>query len=146
MELYICRLNAKILHHIRLSLSEIWQIGAWLSMIKYNLLIFLYRKTITIAGCFQLIVTVFNHGVLGLAENPAQETGSWSQNTEGKIRGKSQALGLGFRPSPTPMVKTYYSMSLHCNTAIIVFKRLAIIEWRNRYQLQTSLLGKTGCC
>ena len=29
----------------------------------------------------------FNHGVLGLAENPARGTGFWSQNTEGVARG-----------------------------------------------------------
>ena len=29
----------------------------------------------------------FNHGVLGLAENPARGTGFWSQNTEGITRG-----------------------------------------------------------
>ena len=45
-----------------------------------------------------------------------------------------------------PMIKTYYSMPLHCNRAITVFKLLAIVEWKNRYQLQTLLLGKTGCC
>ena len=47
----------------------------------------------------------FNRGVLGLAENPAQGTGFWSQNTEG-----------------------HDPMSLHCNTAIIVFKLLVIVE------------------
>ena len=29
----------------------------------------------------------FNHGVLGLAENPARGTGFWGQNTEGVARG-----------------------------------------------------------
>ena len=28
------------------------------------------------------------------------------------------------------MIKTYYSMSLHCNTAVIVFKLLIIVEWK----------------
>ena len=35
------------------------------------------------------IVIGFNHGVLGLAENPARGTGFWSQNTEGVARGFS---------------------------------------------------------
>ena len=29
----------------------------------------------------------FNHGVLGLAENPARGTGFWSQNTKGIAQG-----------------------------------------------------------
>ena len=29
----------------------------------------------------------FNHGVLGLAENPALGPGFWSQNTDGVVRG-----------------------------------------------------------
>ena len=32
------------------------------------------------------IILGFNHGVLGLAENQARGTGSWSQNTEGVAR------------------------------------------------------------
>ena len=68
----------------------------------------------------------FNHGVLGLAENPARATGFWSQNTEGVARGvlteKARREAWVFSQAKNPVIKTYYSMSLHCNTAIIVFK------------------------
>ena len=74
----------------------------------------------------------FNHGVLGLAENPARGTAPWSQNTEGVARGvlteKARAKVWFFSQAQHPMIKTYYSMFLHCNTAIIVFKLLAIVE------------------
>ena len=74
----------------------------------------------------------FNHGVLGLAENPARGTGFWSQNTEGVARGvlteKARLEGWVFSQAQHPMIKTYYSMSLHCNTAVIVFKLLIIVE------------------
>ena len=74
----------------------------------------------------------FNHGVLGLAPNPSRETGLWSQNNEGLARGvlteKARSSGWVFSPAQHPMIKTYYSMFLHCNMAIIVFKILAIVE------------------
>ena len=50
----------------------------------------------------------FNHGVLGLAENPARGPGFFRQNTSGYalrprcFDSKSQSLGLGFQPSPAP--------------------------------------------
>ena len=73
-----------------------------------------------------------NHGVLGLAENPARGTCFWSQNTEGIARGvlteKARPEGWVFSQAQHPMIKTYYNMSLHCNIAIIVFKSLAIVE------------------
>ena len=74
----------------------------------------------------------FNHGVLGLAENPARGTGFWSQNTEGVARGvlteKARPEGWVFSQAQHPMIKTYYSMFLHCDTTIAVFKLLAIVK------------------
>ena len=87
---------------------------------------------LTVYQCYNI---GFNHGMLGLAENPARGTGFWSQNIEGVARGVL-----------TEKVRPYYSMSFRCNTAIIVFKLLALVEWKSRYQLQTPLLGKTNCC
>ena len=49
--------------------------------------------------------------MLGLAEHPARGTGFWSQNTEGVARGVLTGKAR-------PEIKTYYSMSLHCNKAI----------------------------
>ena len=50
-----------------------------------------------------IIVIGFNHGVLGLAENPARGTGFWSQNTEGAARGvlteKARPEGTGEFPA-----------------------------------------------
>ena len=63
--------------------------------------------------------------VLGLAKNTARWTGFWSQSTEGLARGvlveKARLEGWDFSQARHPMIKTYYSMSLYCNTAIIVF-------------------------
>ena len=88
----------------------------------------------------------FNHEVLGLAENPARGTGFFRQNTSGyalgvlTLKASPSGYALGFltpKASPSgwvfsqaqhPMIKTYNSMSLHCNTAVIVFKLLAIVE------------------
>ena len=64
----------------------------------------------------------------------------------GCFDGKSQTRVLVFSQAQHSMIKSYYSMSLHCNTTIIVCRLLAIIEWQSRYQLQRLLLGKTGCC
>ena len=74
----------------------------------------------------------FNHGVLGLAENPARGTGFWSQNAYalGVLTPKASPSGWVFSQGQHPMIKTYYSMSLHCNTAIMVFQLLAIVEWK----------------
>ena len=48
----------------------------------------------------------FNHGVLGLAENPALGPGFFRQKHLGLrprcFDSKSQSLGLGFKPSPAP--------------------------------------------
>ena len=72
---------------------------------------------------FPVVNIGFNHGVLGLAENPARGTGFWSQNTEGVARGvlteKARPEGWVFSQAQHPMIKTYYSMFLHCNTTII---------------------------
>ena len=88
----------------------------------------------------------FNHGVLGLAENPARGTGFWSQHTEGVARGvlteKARPEGWVFSQAQHPMIKTYYSMSLHPNTAIIVFKLLAIVEWKR----QRADISSGHCC
>ena len=88
----------------------------------------------------------FNHGVLGLAENPARGTGFWSQNAEGVARGvlteKARPEGWVFSQAQHPMIKTYYSMSLHPNTAIIVFKLLAIVEWKR----QRADISSGHCC
>ena len=54
-----------------------------------------------------LIIIGFNHGVLGLAENPARGTGFWSQNTEGVARG---VLTEKARPS-TPWLKPIIACS-----------------------------------
>ena len=69
----------------------------------------------------------FNYGLLGwvhvsgLAENPARGNGFWSQNTEGVTQGvltdKASPEGWVFSQVQQPMIKTYYSMFLHCNTA-----------------------------
>ena len=79
---------------------------------------------------WQAMIIGFNHGVLGLAENPARGTGFWSQNTSGYDLGvlteKNSPEGWVFSQAQHPMIKTYYSMFLHCNTTIIVFKLLAI--------------------
>ena len=99
---------------------------------------------------WQFVAIGYNHGVLGLAENLARGTGFWSQITEGVGRGvlteKALLEGWVFSQAQHSVIKTHYNMSIHCNTAIIVFKLLAIVEWKSRYQLQTLLLGKTGCC
>ena len=99
--------------------------------------------TCAILWCF---VIGFNHGVLGLAESPARGTGFWSQNTEGVARGvlteKARPEGWVFSQAQHPMIKTYYSMSLHCNTAIIVFKLLAIVEWKR----QRADIRSRHCC
>ena len=80
------------------------------------------------------LVIGFNQG--GLAENPARGTGFWSQNTKGVARGilteKARAGGWVFSQAQHPMIKTYHSMSLHCNMAIIVFKLLAVAEWKRQ--------------
>ena len=58
----------------------------------------------------------FNHGLLGLAENPARWTGFWSQNTDGVARGvlteKAMPEGWVFSQAQQPMNKTYDSVSL----------------------------------
>ena len=78
----------------------------------------------------------FNHGVQGLAKNPDRGTGFWSQNTEGVARGvlteKNRPEGWVFSQAQHPMIKTYYSMSRPCNTTIIVFKLLAIVEGKRQ--------------
>ena len=99
--------------------------------------------------CSDLILTDdigFNHEVLGLAETPARGTGFSRQNTEGYALGvltlkaspsgyalgvltpKASPSGWVFSQAQHPMIKTYNSMSLHCNTAVTVFKLLAIVE------------------
>ena len=87
-------------------------------------------RSVVIAAPY--VIIGFNHGVQGLAENPAQGTGFWSQNTEGVARGvlteKARPEGWVFNQAQHPMIKTYYSMPFHCNTAIIIFKLLAIVE------------------
>ena len=88
----------------------------------------------------------FNHGMLGLAENPARGTGFWSQNTEGVARGalteKTRPEGWIFSQAQHPMIKTYYSMFLHCNRTIIVFNRLATVEWKR----QRADISSRHCC
>ena len=44
----------------------------------------------------------------------------------GVLTEKARPEGWVFSQAQHPMIKTYYSMSLHGNTAIIVFKLLAI--------------------
>ena len=88
----------------------------------------------------------FNHEVLGLAENPARGTGFWSQNTKGVARGvsteKARPEGWVFSQPQHPMIKAYYSMFLHCNTAITVFKLLAIVAWKR----QRADISSRHCC
>ena len=95
-------------------------------------------------GTFAIIG--FNHGVLGLAENPARGTGFWSQNTEGVARGvlteKARPEGWVFSQAQHPMIKTYYNMFLHCNTTIAVFKLLAIVKWKR----QRADISSRHCC
>ena len=58
----------------------------------------------------------------------ARGTGFWSQNTKGVARGvlteKARPEGWVFSQAQHPMIKTCYSMSLHCNTATTVLKLL----------------------
>ena len=88
----------------------------------------------------------FNHGVLGLAENPARGTGFFRQNTSGYALGvlteKARPEGWVFSQAQHPMIKTYYSTSLHCNAAIVVFKLLAIVEWKR----QRADIRSRHCC
>ena len=53
----------------------------------------------------------FNHGVLGLAENPALGPGFFSQNTSGYALGvltpKASPSGWVFSQAQHPMIKTY---------------------------------------
>ena len=92
------------------------------------------------------LVIGFNHGVLGLAENPARGTGFWSQNTEGVARGvlteKARPEGWVCSQAQHPMIKTYYSMFLHCNATSIVFKLLAIVKWKR----QRADISSRHCC
>ena len=66
----------------------------------------------------------FNHGVLGLAENPALGPGIFRQNTSGYALGvtlgvaldvltpKASPSGWVFSQAQHPMIKTYYSMQV----------------------------------
>ena len=85
---------------------------------RHNLIGWFFVKSFSLADTKYWVIG-FNHGVLCLAENPARGTGFWIQNTEGVAWG---VLRETARP--------YYSMPLHCNTTIIVFKLLAIVEWK----------------
>ena len=99
----------------------------------------------------------FNHGLLGLAENPARGTGFWSQNTEGVARGvlteKARPEGWVFSQAQQPMIKTYYSMSLHCNSAKLLYCSQTISDSRSKEResaldtvaRQNRLLLRNGC-
>ena len=56
-------------------------------------------------------IICFNHGVLGLAENPALGSGFWSQNASGYALGvltpKARPSGWVFNQAQHPMIKTY---------------------------------------
>ena len=103
------------------------------------------------------LVIGFNHGLLGLAENPARGTGFWSQNTEGVARGvlteKARPEGWVFSQAQQPMIKTYYSMSLHCNSAKLLYCSQTISDSRSKEResaldtvaRQNRLLLRNGC-
>ena len=87
------------------------------------------------------IVIGFTHGLLGLAENSARGTCFWSQNTEGVARGvlreKARPEGWVFSQAQHPMIKTYYSMSLHCYTAKLLYYSQTISNSRIKEQVST---------
>ena len=60
----------------------------------------------------------FNHGVLGLAENPALGPGFFRQNTSGYALGvltpKASPSGWVFSQAQHPMIKTY---NFYCKCA-----------------------------
>ena len=103
------------------------------------------------------LVIGFNHGLMGLAENPARGTGFWSQNTEGVARGvlteKARPEGWVFSQAQQPMIKTYYSMSLHCNSAKLLYCSQTISDSRSKEResaldtvaRQNRLLLRNGC-
>ena len=63
---------------------EVWEFDP--HIIRYNYLSMLELKLNHVSKRDPLgDVINFNHGVLGLAENPARGTGFWSQNTEGVL-------------------------------------------------------------
>ena len=69
--------------------------------------------------CFLLsesAIIGFNHGVLGLAENPALGPGFFRQNTSGYALGvltpKASPLGWVFSQAQHPMIKTYNKITL----------------------------------
>ena len=81
-----------------------WQISLWWLHIQdditsgdngcmHTLYVFVYHYSDVIMDTMAsqitslTIVIGFNHGVMGLAENPARGIGFWSQNTEGVARG-----------------------------------------------------------
>ena len=57
------------------------------------------------------VIIGFNHGVLGLAENPALGPGFFRQNTSGYALGvltpKASPSGWVFSQAQHPMIKTY---------------------------------------
>ena len=57
----------------------------------------------------------FNHGVLGMAENPALGPGFFRQNTSGYALGvltpKASPSGWVFSQAQQPMIKTYNHVS-----------------------------------
>ena len=81
-----------------------------------------------------LLYIGFNHGVLGLPENPARGTVFWSQNIEGVARGdltEKARPGAGFSAKPSnPWLKPIIACSCilmqpnSCNTV----KLLAIVQ------------------
>ena len=62
----------------------------------------------------------FNHGVLGLAENPALGPGFFRQNTSGYALGvltpKACPSGWVFSQAQHPMIKTY---NIQCSAVIV---------------------------
>ena len=66
----------------------------------------------------------FNHGVLGLAENPALGPGLFRQNTSGYAFGvltpKASPSGWVFSQAQHPMIKTYNKS---------VFQHIKVYSW-----------------
>ena len=65
----------------------------------------------------------FNHGVLGLAENPALRPGFFRQNTSGYALGvltpKASPSGWVFSQAQHPMIKTYSSTLTSQSEAVL---------------------------
>ena len=76
----------------------------------------------------------FNHGLLGLAENPALGPGFFRQNTSGYALGvltpKASPSGWVFSQAQQPMIKTYTHVLISIQ---ISYTLIQLKAWMNNY-------------